>query len=100
MSNFKYTEYGSKDSASIIYAPESMQRLWRLGSFLGLNIIRLRKHKRRFGIQRGDTYLMFHLGKLSLFRQRNRPKKPLYNKSSMQTLDCKYRPTWFVKTTS
>ena len=42
-------------------------------------LTRPRKHKIRYGVTNGDTFTGYHLGKRSIYLQRLRPKRKLYN---------------------
>ena len=81
-----YSENGSRTTLPISEAPLKQKVLWSLGNVFGINIIRIRKHKTRYGTQAGNTFKGRHLGFYSFFKELNSPVQPLWN-SSMTILE-------------
>ena len=67
-------------------APLKQKVLWSLGNVFGINIIRIRKNKIRYGTKAGNTFKGRHLGFYSFFTELKRPVHPLWN-SSMTILE-------------
>jgi hypothetical protein len=81
-----YSENGSRTTLPISTAPFKQKVLWNLGNVLGINIIRIRKNKKRYGTQAGNTFKGRHFGFYSFFTELKRPVQPLWN-SSMTILE-------------
>ena len=81
-----YSEKGSRTTLPIVLAPFKQRVLWKLGNFFGVNIIRIRKNKTRYGTKVGNTFKGRHLGFYSFFKELNSPVQPLWN-SSMTILE-------------
>ena len=52
---------------------------YRFKGLFTKGLVRKRKHKLRYGVTSGDTFTGYHLGKRSIYLQRLRPKRKLYN---------------------
>ena len=79
MANITFSKKGSKTTNSIDHAPFMTRWLWeRASKGLNANIVRVRAELNRYGYEQGDTFDSFHYGKVSVYRQRQNPKRALY----------------------
>ena len=74
--------YGKRDTKTVksIYDIATMgeKAIWNFANSLGVNIARVRKDKERNETTVGDTFLGYHVGKVSIYQQRGNPSKPLH----------------------
>ena len=75
-----YSKKGSKTTTPISQAPYSVKAVWHRANDLGINIVRVRSAKERYEVTKGDTFVGWHGGKTSLYKQRQNPSKPLFFK--------------------
>jgi hypothetical protein len=73
-----YSKKGSKTTTPISQAPYSVKAVWQRANDLGINIVRVRSDKERYEVTKGDTFVGWHGGKTSLYKQRQNPRKPLF----------------------
>ena len=73
-----YSKKGSKTTTPISQAPYSVKAVWHRANDLGINIVRVRSDKERYEVTKGDTFVGWHGGKTSLYKQRQNPSKPLF----------------------
>lgn len=79
MATITYSKSGSKTTESIETARPLVKFLWREAhTHLNANIVRVRKGEERYGYEQGDTFDSYHYGKVSVYRQRQNPKRALY----------------------
>ena len=74
--------YGKRDTKTVksIYDRASIgeKAIWNFANSLGVNIVRVRKDKERNETTVGDTFLGYHVGKVSIYQQKPKPNKPLH----------------------
>jgi hypothetical protein len=75
-----YSKKGSKTTTPISDAPYSVKAVWNKANSLGINIVRVRSAKERYEVTKGETFVGWHGGKTSLYKQRENPSKPLFFK--------------------
>jgi len=78
MNKYTYTVRGSKTTTAIAEAPRSVQAVWNEASLLGINIIRVRKEKKRYETTKGRTFFGYHAGLVSLYQQLSNPIQELW----------------------
>jgi|TARA_B110000977_G_C11054865_1_gene483690 hypothetical protein len=75
-----YSKKGSKTTTAISDAPYAVKAVWHKANSLGINIVRVRSAKERYEVTKGETFVGWHGGKTSLYKQRENPSKPLFFK--------------------
>jgi len=75
-----YSKKGSKTTTAISDAPYAVKAVWHKANSLGINIVRVRSAKERYEVTKGETFVGWHGGKTSLYKQREHPSKPLFFK--------------------
>ena len=75
-----YSKKGSKTTTAISDAPYAVKAVWHKANSLGINIVRVRSAKERYEVTKGETFVGWHGGKTSLYKQRKNPSKPLFFK--------------------
>jgi len=84
MSKTTYTIRGSNTTTAIKYAPITIQNIWRAGSEVGANIIRVRVSKDRDERTQGRTFFGYHQSKVSIYQQIAYPIFPLWFKRKVK----------------
>tara|TARA_R110002111_G_C5840963_1_gene358828 strand:+ start:58 stop:492 length:435 start_codon:yes stop_codon:yes gene_type:complete len=78
--DYIYSKKGSKTTTAISDAPYAVKAVWHKANSLGINIVRVRSAKERYEVTKGETFVGWHGGKTSLYKQRENPSKPLFFK--------------------